>query len=244
MPNTALQSPFASVSRPQVLLVEDDESLMAPLVALLNMSGFAVSTYSCGEFFLSDWPLLARTDAAQCILMDVHLNGVNGLEVQKTLRRMNCQTPIVFMSGQLDALNVNAAWREGAKAFLFKPFKSIELLQILEDVFATAPLAPQTAADKTDPNLLVQLERLTPRQREVLKWVANGQSNVAISSEMHITARTVKMHRAGIMQRLGLGHVADLVRFYERVKHLLDTPEQPPPAPRSAEPQRDWALFP
>lgn len=244
MPNTALQRPFANVSRPRVLLVEDDESLMAPLAALLNMSGFAVSTYPCAEIFLSDWPLLAQTDAAQCILMDVHLNGVNGLEVQKTLRLMNCQTPIVFMSGQLDALNVNAAWREGAKAFLFKPFKPIELLQILEDVFATASPARKTAPDHTDPNLLAQLDRLTPRQREVLKWVANGQSNVAISSEMQITARTVKMHRAGIMQRLGLGHVADLVRFYERVKHLLDTPAQPPSALRSAGPQRDCALLP
>mgnify|MGYP006164527099 CR=1 FL=1 len=114
-------------------------------------------------------------------------------------------------------------------------------------------ISPAKALDyETPPHVATHTQPLFVKQAGELIDVLREQSPQQIaelgrtgtSRDMQITARTVKMHRAGIMQRLGLGHVADLVRFYERVKHLLDTPAQPPSAPRSAEPQRDWALLP
>jgi FixJ family two-component response regulator len=204
----------------EVLLVEDDESLSAALESLLKMSGYTVRTYVSAEKMLADLPDRPSPNKAQCVLMDVHLKGVNGVQAQKRMRETGSDLPVVFMSGDMDAHHVNQAWQNGAQNFLFKPFKPLELLKILEGVFASMP-PRQSLSKKEDEHLLDLLEMLTPRQREVLKWVATGQSNTLISSHMEISARTVKMHRAGIMHRLGFRHVADLVRFYERSQHLL-----------------------
>ena len=204
----------------EVLLVEDDESLSAALDSLLKLSGYTVSTYVSAEKMLADLPDRPSPNRAQCVLMDVHLKGMNGVQAQKRMREKGCDLPVVFMSGDMDAHNVNQAWQNGALNFLFKPFKPLELLKILEGVFAVSP-SRQALSTEDDGHLIAQLQMLTPRQRQVLKWVATGQSNTLISSHMEISARTVKMHRAGIMHRLGFGHVADLVRFYERSQHLL-----------------------
>jgi FixJ family two-component response regulator len=205
----------------EVLLVEDDESLSAALESLLKMSGYTVRTYVSAEQMLADLPDRPLPNKAQCVLMDVNLKGMNGVQAQKRMRETGSDLPVVFMSGDMDVHHVNQAWQNGAQNFLFKPFKPIELLKILEGVFASMP-PRQSLSKKEDEHLLALLEMLTPRQREVLKWVATGQSNTLISSHMEISARTVKMHRAGIMHRLGFGHVADLVRFYEQSQHLLD----------------------
>ena len=212
----------------EILLVEDDETLQAALDGLLKMSGYAVRIYASAEQMLANLPDQASTDKAQCVLMDVHLKGMNGVQAQKRMRETGCDLPVVFMSGDINAHNVNQAWQNGAQNFLFKPFKPLELLKILEGVFASVP-PKQALGTEEDGQLLAQLQMLTPRQREVLKWVATGQSNTLISSHMAISARTVKMHRAGIMHRLGFRHVADLVRFYEHSQHLLDNwPESQP----------------
>ena len=205
----------------EVLLVEDDESLSAALESVLKMSGYSVRIYASAEQMLAELPDRASPDNAQCVLLDVHLKGMDGVQAQKRMREKGCDLPVVFMSGDMDGHNVNQAWQNGAQNFLFKPFKPLELLKTLEGVFASVP-AKQALGTEEDGPLLAQLQMLTPRQREVLKWVATGQSNTLISSHMAISARTVKMHRAGIMHRLGFGHVADLVRFYERSQHLLD----------------------
>lgn len=204
----------------EVLLVEDDESLSAALESLLKLSGYTVRTYVSAEKMLADLPDRPSPNRAQCVLMDVNLKGMNGVQAQKRMREKGCDLPVVFMSGDMDAHNVNQAWQNGAQNFLFKPFKPLELLKILEGVFAASP-SRQALSTEDDGHLIAQLQMLTPRQRQVLKWVATGQSNTLISSHMDISARTVKMHRAGIMHRLGFGHVADLVRFYERSQHLL-----------------------
>jgi FixJ family two-component response regulator len=205
----------------EILLVEDDESLSGALDSLLKMSGYTVRTYASAEQMLAGLPDRPSPNRAQCVLMDVNLKGMNGVEAQKRMRETGCDLPVVFMSGDMDVHNVNQAWQNGAHNFLFKPFKPMELLKILEGVFA-APPPKQALSTEDDGRLLAQLHMLTTRQRQVLKWVATGQSNTLISSHMEISARTVKMHRAGIMHRLGFGHVADLVRFYERSQHLLD----------------------
>ena len=205
----------------EILLVEDDESLSSALDSVLKMSGYSVRIYASAEQMLAELSDRPSPSRAQCVLMDVHLKEMNGVLAQKRMRETGCDLPVVFMSGHINAHNVNQAWQNGAQNFLFKPFKPLELLKILEGVFAAVP-PKQALSSKEDGHLLAQLQMLTPRQRQVLKWVATGQSNTLISSHMAISARTVKMHRAGIMHRLGFGHVADLVRFYERSQHLLD----------------------
>ena len=120
--------------RQEILLVEDDASLQAALDGLLKMSGYSVRTYTSAEQMLADLPDRASPDKAQCVLMDVHLKGMNGVQAQKWMRETGCALPVVFMSGYLDAHSVNQAWQNGAHNFKFKPFKPLDLLKILEGV--------------------------------------------------------------------------------------------------------------
>ena len=215
----------------KILLVEDDATLQASLESVLRLSDYAVSLFVSAEDLLSALSEQPNDGTALCVLMDVHLAGMSGVDALQHLRQMAAPIPVVFMSGEHSAQVVNAAWRGGAHSFLLKPFRTRELLAALDEAFADVPDLPQVRRPVTisdeDARLTSQISLLTQRQREVLKWVAAGLSNTVISQKMAISARTVKMHRAGIMQRLGLGHVADLVRFHERCQHLLDPIEGP-----------------
>jgi len=230
LPNLPLKIPS---KKPEILLVEDDLFLQDSLQAVLSLAGYTARTYTAAEQML-EYLQTAQTDCCQCILMDVHLNGVDGIQAQKILRSSQSRVPVVFMSGCPDAIKVNEAWRDGAHCFLFKPFNSAELLKALEDAIASCSTDHMTGRATDEAQLLKQLQLLTPKQLEVLPWVANGQSNTNIAVKMNITARTVKMHRAGIMHRLGLAHVVDLVRFYERSQHLLSKLDRPLQQPKPA----------
>ena len=142
--------------------------------------------------------------------------------MQRVLRDLGIRWPVVFMSAHEDARKVNQAWQDGALNFLFKPFTSDELLDAITRAMAPAtPVRMADAAAEIDPQTLEKFERLTPRQREVLRRVAKGQSNTTIAKEMGISARTVKMHRESMMHRLGFTHVTELVRFHDACQALL-----------------------
>lgn len=217
MPNT-----FLSMSPQLVLLVEDDELLRSSLEQLLQASGYEVKGFSSGRAVLDllrsgvtpqvDWAL---------VILDVHLAGDSGLEVQKALREMGVGTPFVFISAHQNAQAVNQAWRGGAHSFLFKPFTPEELLQAVKQAIATHDPSGLTSNAAVDRDMLEKFKRLTPRQKEVLRLVARGQSNTQIAAQIGLAPRTVKMHRESMMHRFGFSHVTDLVRFHDACKHLF-----------------------
>ena len=133
------------------------------------------------------------------------------------------------MSAQQDAQNVNQAWRDGASNFLFKPFTPKELLNALDDALRSRANRDVAAVSSGQTNLspeqLEWVASLTPRQRQVLKLVATGLTHQQISEVIGISPRTVKLHRAAMMQRLNCKNVTDLVRIYESSKHLLRAEE-------------------
>ena len=209
------------MSMPQVLLVEDDQHLSLSLQRMLIQAGHQVLCHVNAESLLLSLESgqdLYTDDAV--VLMDVNLEGQSGVQAQQAVRATGLNLPFVFMSAQQDALNVNQAWRDGASDFLFKPFTTDELLAAIDSAWrhggSTAAALKQVTA-----NARARLERLTERQREVLVMVAQGQSNTRIAEVMQISARTVKMHRAAIMHRLGFTHVSDLIRFHDACKPLL-----------------------
>lgn len=209
----------------RILLLEDDASLCASLAQLLQLSGYQVDSFSEGAPLLAHVRAMGQADSGNTlILMDMHLRGESGIDVQRALRDLGIRWPVVFMSAHEDARKVNQAWQDGALNFLFKPFTSDELLDAMAR--AMVPATPVTtlladAAAEIDPQILERFERLTPRQREVLQRVAKGQSNTTIAREMAISARTVKMHRESMMHRLGFTHVTELVRFHDACQALL-----------------------
>lgn len=205
----------------QVLVVEDDAQLRTSMQQLLHICGYAAQSFSSGQAlidFLQHQPSGHWQDSA--VVLDVHLDGDNGLEAQSTLRDLGIDVPVVFISALQDARDVNRAWREGASNFLFKPFTPVELLSAVEHAFATRAAADDATtalAETPDVDLRTRqmFERLTPRQRQVLQGVASGLSNPQISQQLGISARTVKMHREAMMHRFGFKHVTDLVRFHD-----------------------------
>lgn len=204
-------------------LVEDDEPLRSSLERLLTGAGYQVVGYPSAEAFLHALDIHSVVDdGSALVIMDVQLGSASGIQVQKTVRAQGSLLPFVFISAHQDARNVNQAWQDGAHNFLFKPFMPDELLQAVSQALDTVRTK---ITDSTSPGIntkvMSQFKRLTPRQKEVLKWVASGHSNAEISALLSISTRTVKMHRASIMHGLGFTHVADLVRFHDACRHLL-----------------------
>lgn len=206
----------------KILLLEDDAFLSASLVQLLTHSGYQVSSFSTGSALLDHLETEALRDAGNIlILLDLHLRGESGIDVQKTVRERGIRWPVIFMSAHEDARKVNQAWQDGALNFLFKPFTPGELLEAIALAMAfKEPELPTSLVD-IDPAISEKFNRLTPRQKDVLQRVAIGKSNTVIAGEMAISARTVKMHRESMMHRLGFTHVTELVRFHDACRALF-----------------------
>ena len=211
------------VTHTHIHLVEDDEPLRSSLERLLTGAGYRVVGYPSAETFLHALKTHAvLDDGSTLVIMDVQLGSASGIQVQKTVRDQGSQLPFIFISAHQDARNVNQAWQDGAHNFLFKPFMPDELLQAVTHALSTArSKITEKASPTIDAGVLSQFKRLTPRQKEVLKLVASGNSNAEISAKLSISTRTVKMHRASVMHGLGFTHVADLVRFHDACRHLL-----------------------
>lgn len=220
----------------KVLLVEDDAQLRASLTRLLCLSGYEVMVHASAESLLQDWSDPQRLHQVACILMDVNLSGLSGIDAQKRLRARHEAIPIIFISAELNAHHVNQAWRDGATEFLFKPFAPEHLIEAIERVVAQKRAAGSAVQPPADDLLAQQAQAaligsLTGRQLQVLSGLVLGHSNTKIAQKLQISARTVKMHREGIMRRLGVHHLAELVSYYEQHKALFPKPYEPPVRP-------------
>lgn len=220
----------------KVLLVEDDAQLRASLTRLLRLSGYEVMAHASAESLLQDWSDPQHLHQVACILMDVNLSGLSGIDAQKRLRARREAIPIIFISAELNAHHVNQAWRDGATEFLFKPFAPEQLIEAIERVVAQKRAADSAVPPPAVDPLAQQAQAaligsLTGRQLQVLSGLVLGHSNTKIAQKLQISARTVKMHREGIMRRLGVHHLAGLVSYYEQHKALFPKPHEPPVRP-------------
>lgn len=212
-----------------VYLVEDDDALSVSLERLLTGAGFSVLSFSSAENTIEHLTRTLTGPRQEKILalVDLHLRGGKGFEVQQAAREMALAIPIIFMSAHMDARAVSQAWRDGAVDFIFKPFTPDELFDAMARVSWPEPSATAASGNKADAEIRRQFALLTPRQRTVLQRVAYGKSNTQIAAELNISTRTVKMHRESIMHRFGFQHFVDLVRFHDACSHLFGgTPDQ------------------
>jgi two-component system response regulator FixJ len=213
----------------QLFIVEDDAELRSSLTRFLNVSGYQITGFESAESFLNAFTNTSPPPNPDCIVLDVNLPGINGVEAQHKLREQNISCPIIFVSAELNARNVNKAWRDGATDFLFKPFAATDLLNCIRKVIDHQNKTsvdqikpyPETTQTKLALEQATLIQSLTPRQLEVLLWLVEGLSNTKIGNKLKISARTVKMHREALMQRLGIRHITELARIYENCKHLL-----------------------
>jgi FixJ family two-component response regulator len=193
--------------RSLIHVVDDDESLRESLLDLLRAAGFDAAGYgSTGEFLLHPLP-----DRPGCLLLDVRMPGPSGLELQAALRERGLALPIVFLTGYADVPTTVRAVKAGATDVLEKPVTRERLLEAIGSALAVD--AEARAAGRAHAERDARLAALTAREREVFDRIVAGQRNQQIADALGIALRTVKAHRAQLMDKLGVGTAAELGRL-------------------------------
>ena len=189
-----------------VYVVDDDEAMRDSLRWLLESAGYRVSSYSTAERFLAAF----RRDHASCLVLDVRLTGITGLELQQELNRRGELLPIIFITGHGDVPMAVEAVKHGAFHFLEKPFKDAEILRLIEE--AATERTPGSVAKAQKRCAAAKLETLTQREREVMDLVVQGRKNKQIAEDLGISVKTVEAHRAKAMEKMDVSSVAELVQ--------------------------------
>lgn len=196
-----------------VFIVDDDASVRDALALLLGVHDYRVVVFADAESFLKAY----RPSWRGCLLLDIRMPGMDGLSLQQQLVEQGCEIPLVIMTGHGDVASAREAFRRQALDFLEKPLDQTRLLATIAEAYAlqNAKLAEQ----RHKANLRGLVDTLTPREREIMERVVAGQHNRDIAKELGISPRTVEVHKARMMDKLGVDSVADLVRM-----SLLDHP--------------------
>ena len=196
----------ASATEPIVFVIDDDASMRRALTNLFQSVGLGVEVFgSAPEMLQSKLP-----EVASCLVLDIRLPGLSGLDFQTELARANIRIPIIFMTGHGDIPMTVRAMKGGAVDFLTKPFRDQDMLDAV--VAAIERDRKRREAEKVVSTLQALFETLTSREREVLTLVASGLMNKQIAAELGLAEITVKIHRGHIMKKMGARSLADLVR--------------------------------
>lgn len=190
-----------------VHLVDDDEAIRRSASFMLRTSGLVVKTYSSGMELLA----AGKDIEPGCVLLDVRMPGMDGLEVQMALKERDIRLPVIVMTGHGDVSVAVQAMKVGAIDFIEKPFEKATLLDALDEGFAQLSQAGTRATRAKEAN--AQLAVLTPREREVLEGLVRGHPNKTIAYDLGISPRTVEIHRANVMSKLGVASLSEALRI-------------------------------
>ncbi len=194
-----------------IYLVDDDASFLTAVSRLLRAGGYAVQIFSSSAEFLQR----PAGDTLGCVVLDLHMPGAGGLELQTALAEADDPMPVIFLTGHGDIPTSVRAMRQGAVDFLTKPVKKEPLFEAVGRALARNVAERERRACLRA--LQERYDTLTPREREVLAHVIAGQLNKQIAGDLHTCERTIKAHRAAIMNKLSLQSVAELVRFAQEL---------------------------
>jgi FixJ family two-component response regulator len=204
--------------QPVVYVVDDEPEICAYLAALLEADDYRVVTLASAEELLAQQPPYGPG----CLILDVFLPGLSGLDAQELIMARFSYLPIVFISGQGSIPMSVQAMKAGAEDFLTKPFGREQLRPAVERAIEASELL--WAAQTEQRELQDRFDRLTQRELDVLRLVAVGKLNKQIAADLDIVEKTVKVHRGRAMHKLGVRSVADLVRLADRLDVLTPTP--------------------
>ncbi|BAL23772.1 response regulator transcription factor [Azoarcus sp. KH32C] len=187
-------------------IVDDDEALRDSLVWLLESSGHRVRAYESAEAFLADFNL-AMTG---CLVLDVRMPGMSGLELFEELRRRHCSLPVIFITGHGDVPMAVSAVKKGAVDFIEKPFSERDMLDLIAECLAAEQAS--RGRRQLEAETVRRLTQLTQREREVLDLIIAGKLNKQIADVLGISIKTVEVHRARVMEKMEANSLAELVQ--------------------------------
>jgi FixJ family two-component response regulator len=194
-----------------VFIVDDDVQTLRAFARVLHVEGFEVDTFPSASEFLKHTP----SDVPSCLVLDLKLPEIDGLQLQQLMRNAHVDMPIIFVSGYGDVPSTASAMRYGAVDFLEKPVEDSRLLDAVAHAVALDAIRRERRRESEEAKQRMAL--LTPREREVCELVAHGLLNKQIADQVGASERTVKIHRARALQKLGVTSVTDLVRLLSRI---------------------------
>jgi FixJ family two-component response regulator len=199
-----------SESTPTVYVVDDDPEVLKAIERLLESVGLPVATFQSSEQFLERHD----RDAPGCLVLDLALPGLTGLQLQRSLEQRGSLLPIVFLTGRGDIATSVQAMKHGAADFLTKPVGGAELIAAIHEALAKDQAQRRTRGEQA--RVAKCLAALTERERQVLEQIVAGKLNKQIATDLGTAEKTIKFHRANLMRKMGVRVVAELVRLAER----------------------------
>ena len=192
---------------PTVYVVDDDDGMRNALSALLSTVGFTTAVFSRAADFLAQF----KPDEAGCLVLDIRMPEMSGLELQQQLNRIGSMLPVIFITGHGDVPMAVQAMKDGAFEFIQKPFRDQDLLDRINHALLQDAENREDVAKRAE--IARRRESLTPRERQVLDMVVDGGANKVIAIDLRLSERTVEIHRAKVMEKMGARSVAHLVKM-------------------------------
>lgn len=196
-------SPHRIPPEATIFIVDDDVAARDSLALLLSLKGYRTQAFACAEDFLATY----RSEWSGCVLIDVRMPGMDGLALQKELKRRDVALPVVVMTAHGDVATARNALRNGAVDYLEKPLDEQLLVTAISEALASQVATREELPIKSD------LSRLTRRERQVMDLLVEGLANREIAIRLEISPRTVEVHKARLMEKLGVKTLADLIRL-------------------------------
>ncbi len=199
-------------AKPVVFVVDDDQGVRESVKILLRSIGVEAETFESGDDFMEKY----APDRPGCIVLDVRMPGMSGLELQEKLVSVGCTLPIIFVTAHGDVPMAVEAVKAGALDFVQKPFRDQELIDKIQEAFTENDRVRKKLQDLGRIN--ERIDSLTPREREVMDMVVDGKANKVIAIDLGLSQRTVEIHRARVMSKMAVDSVSQLVQMVMRAR--------------------------